>query len=90
MCGGIAADGTAGRNAGTRHAKAGFLILNCFPCQGTNMPRFKIIIIKPGRRSREPKILLWVLASWQMPGWGCLVAMSSVGHGWLCLELCCD
>lgn len=54
------------------------------------MPRFKIIIIKPGRRSREPKILLWVLASWQMPGWGCLVAMSSVGHGWLCLELCCD
>ena len=50
----------AGRNGGTRDAKAGFLILNRFPCQGTNVPRFKIIIIKPGRGSREPKILLWV------------------------------
>lgn len=77
ICCGIAADGTAGRNGGTRHAKAGCLILNCFPCQGTNMPRFKIIIIKPGRRSREPKILQWVLVCWQMPGWGCLVGMSS-------------
>lgn len=54
----------AGRNGGTRDAKAGFLILNCFPCQGTNVPRFKIIIIKPGRGSREPKILLWVSVRW--------------------------
>lgn len=77
ICCGIAADGMAGRNGGTRHAKAGFLILNCFPCQGTNMPHFKIIIIKPGRRSREPKTLLWVLVCWQMPGQGCLVGMSS-------------
>lgn len=54
----------AGRNRGTRDAKAGFLILNCFPCQGTNVPCFKIIIIKPGRGSRESKILLWVSVRW--------------------------
>lgn len=78
ICDGIAADGTAGRNGGTRHVKAGFLILNSIPCQGTNMPRFKIIIIKPGRRSREPKILLWGLAcAGRCPAWGCLVGMSS-------------
>lgn len=41
------------------------------------MPHFKIIIIKPGRRTREAKTLLWVLVCWQMPGWGCLVGMSS-------------
>jgi len=61
----------AGRNGGTRDAKAGFLILNRFPCQGTNVPHFKIIIIKPGRGSREPKILLWVSVRWlkRCVGW---------------------
>lgn len=37
-----------------RDAKSGFLILNRFPCQGTNAPHFKIIIISPGRVPREP------------------------------------